>query len=583
MNVRAAAGPEPNASTEQLEPQLTQATEDTPSAIADTPAGEDPGDKSTSFEDRMRAQLALITAPSESDASTSADPKTEESADCTGIVSPDETGKFAERKPALPQRLSNRPNRVAAETRVAPGPSRLHHSNRQNSSATTRVDRAGSLTAESVALPAPWIGCEPAARTMDNPTENAIGANSFDRAQIAKAAQPVSPTLTTPSKPGVLAGNWSLNSNVAASGGHSKVSSPIVESGQFLPAQNSISGEQEKSTGISTQANFALGVLTNEGEQRANDSRLTPSHANSSSLTIPLAANNSGVGKAIEPDTKARAYGEPSLVESSDTKTPPAAVRSQTSDSVPASLSASDQPMPISTPSVPENGKMPRSFRPSTADEQIKAFSPAHSDPVHAASHTNGNAIFPAEPSPISAVPSRSSHEQNGRFHINDAFAAIESGATLDPAYRTVQHGGRFQAEAGFQDPSLGWIGVRAETRAGALHATVLSSSTEAAQALSGHIAGLHAYLADRNAPVQSLTLVSTGSPGDQAATLDSREGTHQGAGNQGGRDNTSQASQEILQSRTTRSLSSPGAAPPELAQIHSLGNSIGGRISVLA
>jgi hypothetical protein len=64
-------------------------------------------------------------------------------------------------------------------------------------------------------------------------------------------------------------------------------------------------------------------------------------------------------------------------------------------------------------------------------------------------------------------------------------------------------------AEAGYEDPALGWVGVRAHTGAGGVHASVIAANADAAQSLNSHLAGLHAYLAERHAPVQTLNIAS--------------------------------------------------------------------------
>jgi len=100
-------------------------------------------------------------------------------------------------------------------------------------------------------------------------------------------------------------------------------------------------------------------------------------------------------------------------------------------------------------------------------------------------------------------------------------------------------------AEAGYQDPVLGWIGVRVDANAGGVHATLVPQSLEAAQVLSGHLDGLHSYLADNRTPVDTLTLASSASDGPQFAAQDTGQGTHQGAGQDGGQQHASKSALE--------------------------------------
>jgi flagellar hook-length control protein FliK len=101
------------------------------------------------------------------------------------------------------------------------------------------------------------------------------------------------------------------------------------------------------------------------------------------------------------------------------------------------------------------------------------------------------------------------------------------------------------QAEAGYQDPALGWIGVRAEASGGAVHATLVPQSSDAAQALSGHMAGLHTYLAENRTPVETLTLASFS--GDSQHFTGQNSGHHDTGQNSG----QGNASEPALQSQS--------------------------------
>ena len=113
---------------------------------------------------------------------------------------------------------------------------------------------------------------------------------------------------------------------------------------------------------------------------------------------------------------------------------------------------------------------------------------------------------------------------------VRETFAALDAeSATGTPTW---VHAGAQRAEAGFQDPALGWIGVRADASGGGVHASLVPGSAEAAQALDSHLAGLNAYLAEQHTPVDSLTLAApegrwVESGMDQGAS----QNMHQGAG----------------------------------------------------
>jgi hypothetical protein len=138
-----------------------------------------------------------------------------------------------------------------------------------------------------------------------------------------------------------------------------------------------------------------------------------------------------------------------------------------------------------------------------------------------------GTASAAAEPVAASSVPAAgaTSHE---------IFAALD--AADAPGRPAWIHAGAQRAEAGFQDPALGWVGVRADTSGGAVHAQLVPGSADAAQALDSQMAGLNAYLAEHHPAVETLTLTApaggwAGGGSDQGAGQAMQQGTGQQAG----------------------------------------------------
>jgi hypothetical protein len=107
---------------------------------------------------------------------------------------------------------------------------------------------------------------------------------------------------------------------------------------------------------------------------------------------------------------------------------------------------------------------------------------------------------------------------------VRDTFAALD--ADPAPGAITWTHTGARQAEAGFEDPALGWVGVRADLSGGGVHATLLPGSVEAAQALGQHMDGLNAYMAQQHTPVESLAM---GLPGSRDPNHSTEQGLSQG------------------------------------------------------
>jgi hypothetical protein len=115
----------------------------------------------------------------------------------------------------------------------------------------------------------------------------------------------------------------------------------------------------------------------------------------------------------------------------------------------------------------------------------------------------------------------------SGSAQGQETFEALDSGSQRTGAVwtRTEAH----TAEAGYQDPTLGWVGVRAEIEHGGVHAAVVPVSDSASQALSGHLSGLSSYLAERHVPVETLSVSAPESQldGQGAATQGGNKGGH--------------------------------------------------------
>jgi hypothetical protein len=163
-----------------------------------------------------------------------------------------------------------------------------------------------------------------------------------------------------------------------------------------------------------------------------------------------------------------------------------------------------------------------------------------------------------------------------------------ETFATLDaqgaPGSPVWIHAGGQRAEAGFQDPALGWVGVRADASGGGVHAELVAGSADAAQALGSQMAGLNAYLAEHHTPVETLTLSA---PADG--------GTGMGSGQTAGQNMQQQTGQETAQGGDAGFPSSPSPDRTMLSAAASAARSagldgsaqaaqwVGGHISVMA
>jgi hypothetical protein len=92
---------------------------------------------------------------------------------------------------------------------------------------------------------------------------------------------------------------------------------------------------------------------------------------------------------------------------------------------------------------------------------------------------------------------------------VQGPFVAMDAGRNDGAARWIVADSHR--AEAGFQDPSLGWVSVRAQAGTAGIHAAVMPASEAAAEVLSGHLAGLNAHMANHYEHMNAVTVSAPG------------------------------------------------------------------------
>jgi hypothetical protein len=126
---------------------------------------------------------------------------------------------------------------------------------------------------------------------------------------------------------------------------------------------------------------------------------------------------------------------------------------------------------------------------------------------------------------------------------LRETFSALDAEAA--PGAPALTHATGRQVEAGFQDPALGWIGVRADLSGGGVHASLVPDSAASAQELGRHMDGINNYLAEQHTPVASLGMAAPNSQG-----ADSSAGDGFGQGTQHG---TQHGSQEQTQQGTSQ------------------------------
>lgn len=168
----------------------------------------------------------------------------------------------------------------------------------------------------------------------------------------------------------------------------------------------------------------------------------------------------------------------------------------------------------------------------------------AHSSPVSVGmdavppAATGGSAVAPVAVSSIGAPGSAVGHGGSG---AGEAFSTLD---TEGSNRVTWVRAGAQQAEAGFEDPQLGWVSVRADVNGGTIHASLVPATADAAQVMGGHLDGLNAYLSEHHSTVETITLSAPAGraheePGSQG------QGMQRGAGQEPGQGSSQQSGEE--------------------------------------
>lgn len=128
-------------------------------------------------------------------------------------------------------------------------------------------------------------------------------------------------------------------------------------------------------------------------------------------------------------------------------------------------------------------------------------------------SATAGSAVVRDMASALPANPGSAAGVQTvPGTSTQETFTALDgAGNSMHPTWI---HAGPHQAEAGFEDPALGWVSVRAGVNAGGITAVVVPGSADATQALGAHMAGLHDYLREQHSAVATLTMATAQNSG---------------------------------------------------------------------
>lgn len=233
----------------------------------------------------------------------------------------------------------------------------------------------------------------------------------------------------------------------------------------------------------------------------------------------------------------------------------PAAENGSASKPIPSPQRASSS----STPALQASQQFASSVLPVSL-----SIAPSIAAPAHAVAPTATTPSFDRDAASAPASPSQT-------------FAALD--AETSAPHATWVHTSATRAEAGYLDPALGWVAVRADAAGSTLHASIVPSSTEAAQVLGTHLAGLNTYLADHHGTSAQLTIAAP-EAGQSSAGLDpsGRETSQQQQ-----RDRQTNTASESPPSTSLRTADSSSALPAVGVEFLAASVLSGGHISVVA
>lgn len=548
-----------------------------------------------SFRARWQSMLASLNAnPSEAEAQDSAAEVTATSINFPSFASAAKTylSRAATQPAQATEETQPATNEKAAETGAA---------NRMSTLASLEVKAAAAQTTE--ANPASAADSL-AATSSDTRASSRSGAHSAAHGATAKqssssqssataqltalAANPLLPITAPVSVPVAL----EKTSSHASS---SSVPAGLWTTGEAEGSRNPSASSSGHSAVASIASKPTALATSATGPLTANDNAIT----HSAQAAEPAAAQQSGSNESSAPASSAPAFGNADAASSHQTAhstqaqttatdvsasisaSQSALAGSASVDSASASSASSNYPASpgSSSPFAAVDAKKAEAVRNIFTSTQNATHLGSGSQP---ASHPVVNQADGVSPSVsvqarVQTDAASSAPATTSASTSHDPFAALDSGsASAAPSWI---HAGAHTAEAGYQDPSLGWVGVRAEVSGGSIHASLVPGSADAAQVLGSHMAGLNNYLAEQHTPVATLTMAvsTTGGQPDASAGQSMQQGQNSGS------DAQAHASSTAPASISTAAASTAAASPAATGPTETINPAVGHHISVMA
>lgn len=425
----------------------------------------------------------------------------------------------------------------------------------EGSDAGSRPGKAGTETA---GFQSPRTKKEAAAQTVESPVETfnwfplataplPPGVASLSQAPVSletSAQAHIAGTTLPPASSSALAG-WGSDAGAIDSAGTNAAAFHSNDADATSNGAHTMRTGQASPQHSTTQSHAAheTSALPLDDTSESAASVQTALSASSKLLTAdtrsasPTAATGEYLSNHSVPASSADHFRPSELAGSAKPSAGPHGIQSGAAQtSVSTAQDPSNQTLEHAAPSASSHAAAQESASTATSHAAVQ---PASIDATAAGLRTP---VAHASAAPASGVTAASSPAS-----AQDTFTALDRDSSLGtPAWT---HAGGQHAEAGFEDPELGWVGVRADLNTSGIHATLVPSSSDAAQSLSGHLAGLSSHLVEQQAPVASLSM---GSPGGSGIENSNGQSMQQGAeGNAQG--NTSAESQATM--RTERPL----------------------------
>ena len=292
-------------------------------------------------------------------------------------------------------------------------------------------------------------------------------------------------------------------STTSGNGIAARLRAQTVRTGAALIPPNATESAALHETAASTLLNDADGLAASPQMALLASSEMRSAESQHEQWTARTSVANEDLSGQSLPTTTEKSLTHPTSVESA---APPAT----TFAAVPDAVEASADTVQSSSTQMTDRVTL-RAANRNAAGETVSGTTPVttvQSGVVEAAASSQlRNPGAPRISSALAPDRQQAATANSGAASAQDTFSALDSGTS--PGTPTLTHAGSQHAEAGFRDPALGWVGVRADLSVDGIHATLVPGSAEAAQALNGHLAGLSSHLVEQQSPVASLTMAS--------------------------------------------------------------------------